>query len=694
MKKLRIDQLSPQTSNFQTGYLPHSLSVILEPQSEGVETPSLNKYVAISLNSLHRRLLLRCCLPSSPEDVPVVIRCDFRVLQLLQKVDGNASLLTGGRKQNRIDNAGKSELLSEPVYANETSGKEMVWNNRKEKNVEDETCAESKSTSNSGGASAGFHVDEDRMSQEDRQKGALLLRTEMEDVVVGGRYDYHSEIDLARHIAEIEDEGGGGVVLPQMMMEAEKTLSFQQLPSAMRFNDALACTSKDLKILKSGAIKMMRLTVICHSDLHYQNHSEKRHHQNQRHSHSGKSEEQDCCSNETAPKDTTTTLFPKSSSTTVHSSVKVTEDGKCEKMKSGRSADTPLHHDNNTGKKSGNISTKYNIMSSTTTSSHHDSHHEDDNQHRSSLLTVAEEKSKLVKLCSSSTEAGKNWDRLKEKIRSVFQTYDIHVAESTLVNLKSCPVASFHSTFSPSIRFVFVEECEMRNNSLQHHTIGRVTGKTEIIISNVHHISYYERLVDKYSRREEPHRHLYGLENAGKILSSVIEMQGVERRQDKVSHHVSCTHPTGLTEFSHGLLISGPSGCGKTEVVRETAKKVGAHLLSFNPVGSLENASHFCQQLGEIFMSAVVTASRYPTVLLFPRIHLLFQASSAPSSTKSYRGNRERVLHHLCKLFDSIPAGLTLSVVGTTDKAFLVPLQLRRAGRLEREVRHRLNNVM
>ncbi|ODN03809.1 Spermatogenesis-associated protein 5-like protein 1 [Orchesella cincta] len=117
-------------------------------------------------------------------------------------------------------------------------------------------------------------------------------------------------------------------------------------------------------------------------------------------------------------------------------------------------------------------------------------------------------------------------------------------------------------------------------------------------------------------------------ESAAKMLHSLIEIQGrqlLAKQRDDSS-------VVGLTEFSHGFLISGPSGCGKVFVVRETAKKLGAHLLCFNPVGGsgtssgfLEHVSHFCQQLSEIFMSALVTASRYPTVLLLPRIHLLFQ---------------------------------------------------------------------
>ncbi|ODM92279.1 Spermatogenesis-associated protein 5-like protein 1, partial [Orchesella cincta] len=487
---LKIRPLPQQIRSFQLGYIPECLR-------EQIKAGNVGSYIGVPLQPRERRALLRCSLLSLPQDVPDEIHCDLRVQQLFPA--GGSSTQTG-RTESLVEKGKELLSVSEPhelEMEDANKGTEENW----------------------------------------KRKGEELL------MVGRGRNDY-SEIDLARHVAEMEAErtGGGVTTTRSGLAVAEKNFLFDELPSTVRFNDALVCTSKDIQILKSVVI--------------------------------------------------------------------------------------------------------------------------------------------IIRI--------KRLETFRGKIRNIFQTYDVHVGDSTIVDLNGCPLASFQAQFSPAIRFVFVEECEMSNLNTD---VGKVSGKTEIIISNVHHISYYQRLLLKNSGQK---LHLYGLESAAKMLHSLIEIQGrqlLAKQRDDSS-------VVGLTEFSHGFLISGPSGCGKVFVVRETAKKLGAHLLCFNPVGGsgtssgfLEHVSHFCQQLSEIFMSALVTASRYPTVLLLPRIHLLFQSSSgnSPSSAKSFgfsssKSGRERVLHHLCKLFDSIPKGLALSVVGTTDKAFLVPLQLRRAGRLEKEI--------
>lgn len=314
----------------------------------------------------------------------------------------------------------------------------------------------------------------------------------------------------------------------------------------------------------------------------------------------------------------------------------------------------------------------------------------------------------------------RNWTRLQQKIRVIFQTYDIHVGEGALLNLKNCPLASFSSpqTFSPAVSFLFVESCEFATKgknplTTNNFDIGRVSAKTEIIITNVHHIDYFHRVVQmaEYNNNNSFHKsnltdnnvHLYGLEHAAKILNGLIKTSSTSGTRTAASQQnprvpvtytitpqTGCSLPFGLlTEFSHGLLISGPVGCGKVVVVRETAKKLGAHLLSFNPCleESASSIAHFCQQLTDTFTKCLATASRYQTVLLFPRIHLLFGGDSPSANPTSLRNNNKaRVLHHLCKLFDNIPPGVPLTVVATTDKPYLVPLQLRRAGRLEKEV--------
>lgn len=710
---MHVQQLTPEITNFQVGYLHDSLTnevlSSLIPSSQTTPQSISVQFLGLSLNSQKRRVIFRRSLSGTP-DVPSVLPCDLRVQQLLSWNLASTEDKQHSNEDLRVPTTNKSTETVEVEGSSPSSQVGSGGSNRS-----------GGSGATDSGAVSGKHLDYygDGMSQESEDDGTRRktdteqAAATVEGVRTSGRKwnDYRREIDLAHHILQMDDGGGdddedgystkigggdgGGAT------EQHTTALFQCVPSTVRFNDALVCTSKDLQILKSGAIKMMRLTVICHSDLHYQNHSWWKHHHR-----SQQRREDEYFGNETAPKDTVPFAKPPTNTTTAAeaayssetSSVQVTDekDGKCEKepkTPTTISSSTIFHEKR--GKEEPILS------SSSLDSSHHHSNHRE-----KSTLSLSFQGE------ASSPQTSKNWDRLAEKIRNIFQTYDIHVGPRTLVNLKGCPLASFQTNFSPAIRFLFVEECEIvkkkskegnENNTTTKKTdldIGRVSGKTEIIITNVHHISYYHRLVEMEqssrpkSSPEEENVHLYGLEHAAKILNGMIKTAGVGQVENPVVPVSYTTTPSPnsgllLTEFSHGLLISGPSGCGKVVVVRETAKKLGAHLLSFNPVVSVEmDAPRFCQQLTEIFTSALVTASRYQTVLLFPRIHLLFQGMSkanSPSFSTS-RNSKQRVLHHLCQLFDSIPGGCKLTVVGTTDKAFIVPLQLRRAGRLEKEV--------
>jgi hypothetical protein len=265
------------------------------------------------------------------------------------------------------------------------------------------------------------------------------------------------------------------------------------------------------------------------------------------------------------------------------------------------------------------------------------------------------------------------------------------------LDLRNCPLATKSGwPGCPSFAFIFVEECVFRSGGgdddkaeAESDVVGKVVSKTEILINHVHHISHFKlRSNNKLnnnstqsSNDDADDEKIFGVENAGKVLSSLIEMQQQELGK--------CLPSLMDNFYSHGLLIAGPSGCGKGLVVRETVKKLRGNLLVYNKlVGKSSDVGAVGDSWTQIFNDALLSSMVYPTVLLIPKVEeclLILQGKEQNASNRS-KNSANKLLNHVCNLFDAIPPNAMLTVVATTDQPYLIPAKLRRTGRLEREV--------
>ena len=206
--------------------------------------------------------------------------------------------------------------------------------------------------------------------------------------------------------------------------------------------------------------------------------------------------------------------------------------------------------------------------------------------------------------------------------------------------------------------------------------MGKVSPKTEILVDRSHSLDYYRRI---YESMQPCASSLAGLELPMKLLEETIRMQE-ERRRTWKSKRVDGGH------FSAGLLIAGSPGCGKTLVVRETAKKLRANLLMFSGTSvPVHSTTLFSDKITKVFASAVKSARSYPTVLLLEDLEVLSPAAGKALDSSSSVA-KAKLVYHLCDLFDGIPPEVSLTVVVTSNQPHLVPLELRRAGRLQQEV--------
>ncbi|OXA62121.1 hypothetical protein Fcan01_02330 [Folsomia candida] len=275
------------------------------------------------------------------------------------------------------------------------------------------------------------------------------------------------ELELARHL-------GWRLKMNGSKANSGFDVDEDEPESSVRFNDALCCTSKDIRMLKSSTIKKMRLTVISDaplSDFLY----------------------------ETNHKMTSRTTEEKSSSFSM-------------------------------------------------TKTFHQQEGEE---------TTAEGMSKFH--TPSATGTFCTWKLLREKIRQIFQSYEIHVRSNVLVDLRGCPLAGKKGSLGcPSFSFVFVEECNFRGEEEDaENDIGKVASKTEILINHVHHISHYKRQEEVATTTESGPAHnedqVFGVENAQKVLTSLIEMQQ-RNKSESDSENGKC-FPLMNNFHSHGLLI-------------------------------------------------------------------------------------------------------------------------------------------
>lgn len=345
---------------------------------------------------------------------------------------------------------------------------------------------------------------------------------------------------------------------------------FEQLSSSVIFNDALRCTSKDMKILKSGTIKMMRLTVICHLE---------------------------------------------------------------------STAKSPwLEHATSTIDKGSHI----------------------------------------------------NENLLTDKIRHALQAYDVHLRKSVLIDVRKCPVSSFPRKGAPPVAYVFVNDCVMKEDN---DDIGRVNNRTVVTIDKVHDLDYYFRLCN--SRRNGDIWEIESVASAKSVslqvsrsISSEFRLK-LEAMRDK--NYSDSSTLVGKKNPPPGILIIGPSLSGKRSLVVKTATKCQAKLFEINFASmSLHDVSNVCDVCTRAFEDSICTAQLYASVLLLVRLDCLDCSTSSQQKDNAKNPtanlNKRKIVNHLCALFDSVSKNTGFTIVATSNKPHLIPIKLRRAGRLETQV--------
>lgn len=129
----------------------------------------------------------------------------------------------------------------------------------------------------------------------------------------------------------------------------------------------------------------------------------------------------------------------------------------------------------------------------------------------------------------------------------------------------------------------------------------------------------------------------------------------------------------------HGILLCGPPGGGKTRLTRTVAERCGARLLVCDGIELLDRFfERGPEVISEVFEQARAQA---PCILLFRDIEAL-----APCGAFEQNAAQLRLATRLLREIDGLEAGARVLVTGATSKPTGVAPELRRPGRLLREI--------
>ncbi len=132
-------------------------------------------------------------------------------------------------------------------------------------------------------------------------------------------------------------------------------------------------------------------------------------------------------------------------------------------------------------------------------------------------------------------------------------------------------------------------------------------------------------------------------------------------------------------ETPRGLLLSGPPGCGKARLARKTAEQCEARFLMRRGVDLLDRFHQDgIQPLSQAFDEARRGA---PCILYLDDIDLL-----APKGIFEQGRSESALFAHLLAELDRLAVGGRVLVIGATARPDALAVELRRRGRLDREV--------
>lgn len=205
-----------------------------------------------------------------------------------------------------------------------------------------------------------------------------------------------------------------------------------------------------------------------------------------------------------------------------------------------------------------------------------------------------------------------------------------------------------------------VLSCSSDHGETDSSSAVRITETTEIKISDVQSWDCYQAIAQTSATREDI---VGGLQEERQILTDLLTLPGQLSR-------------------SKGVLLRGPPGCGKTSLVQQVARDCSAALLVLNgPEVLSSNPGESETNLASMFDKAARLSQEVLCILFIDEIDSICPKRGSSSST-----NSSRLATALLAQLDNVARGCGLLVVMATNRPSALDPDLRRPGRLDREV--------
>lgn len=231
----------------------------------------------------------------------------------------------------------------------------------------------------------------------------------------------------------------------------------------------------------------------------------------------------------------------------------------------------------------------------------------------------------------------------------------IYVTPGCVVDLSQSKLAKCYGVLC-----CIVLSCSSDTGDTDSSSAVRITETTQIKTSDVQSWDCYQAVMQTSLTREDI---VGGLQEERQILADLLTLPG-------------------QLSSSKGVLLRGPPGCGKTSLVWQVARDCGAALLVVNgPEVLSSNPGESETNLVALFDKAEKLSQEVPCILFIDEVDSICSRRGSSGSS-----NTSRVATALLTQLDNVDKGCSLLVVMATNRPSALDPDLRRPGRLDREV--------